>query len=142
MTAVDQTLLRRMERGAAAAGAIAAAIGIFVLIGWIFDLRMLKHVAPGLPSMKINTAVSLTLCGIALVIRSRASYETKTDRFADALAIFAALIGILTLFEYAAGVDLRIDLTFGRDEITTTAAHAGRMSVATATCIVLIASAI
>jgi hypothetical protein len=134
MNGVDPTLLRRIERCAAAAGAIVAALGVAVLVGWIFDVTLLKRVAPGLSTMKINTAVSLTLCGIALWVRSRAQHAGAADRVADALAIFAALIGFLTLFEYASGLDLRIDLIFGRDDADTAALHPGRASLATATC--------
>src|SRR5438067_8945297 len=118
MSGVDPTLVRRMERGAAAAGVIAAALGASVLLGWIFDLPALKGVIPGLATMKINTAASLLLCGVALYLRARSPRERDggSDHVADALAIFVALIALLTLIEHVAGINLKIDLLFGRDD--------------------------
>src|SRR5438046_1615975 len=106
MNGVDPTLVRRMERGAAAAGVIAAALGASVLLAWIFDLSALKGVIPGLATMKVNAAASLLLCGIALYLRARSPRDS--DHVADALAIFVALIALLTLIEHLAGVNLRI----------------------------------
>src|SRR5437868_15249202 len=104
MSGVDPTLVRRMERGAAAAGVIAAALGASVLLGWIFDLPALKGVIPGLATMKINTAASLLLCGVALYLRAGSPRNSSADRVADALAIFVALIALLTVIEPLAGV--------------------------------------
>jgi len=39
-----------------------AAVGCIVLAGWLFDINLLRSVAPGLPEMVINTALGFLLC--------------------------------------------------------------------------------
>lgn len=45
---------------------LCAALGAFVLAGWVFGIPWIKSVLPGAVEMKANTAVGLLLAGIAL----------------------------------------------------------------------------
>ena len=59
------------RRVPAVAGAVVAAVGAVVLMGWTFGLPLLKSVLPGLASMKANTALCFLLAGVALALRER-----------------------------------------------------------------------
>ncbi len=81
--------------------------GCVVLSGWLFGIEALKLTPAHMVRMKANAALAFILCGASLFL-------TGTDlrwsgRIAQAMAITAALLGFLTLCEYATGVDLRID---------------------------------
>src|SRR5581483_756191 len=93
--------------GALASGAslIGASVGVAALLGWSFDAAALKSIFPGLAAMKANTALAFVLASVSLGLKARA----RAPRAADLCALAAALIGLLTLFEYASGRDLGID---------------------------------
>ena len=76
---------------------------------------------------KANTCVGLLLCGAALV--AYASAAPWLRRFGVVCAVAAAALGVLTLAQYAAGVDLGIDELVARDwPFAESAAHPNRMS--------------
>ncbi|MEO5559147.1 MAG: PAS domain S-box protein, partial [Dokdonella sp.] len=103
----------RESRGNAAgsyiAGLALALAGAIVLAGWLFDIPFLQSIRPGWASMKANTALGLVLSGTALwQLRHPASAGWRI-RMAQACASAAALIALLTLTEYVAGLSLGID---------------------------------
>jgi PAS domain S-box-containing protein len=118
------------------AGACVCAIGIAVLIGWFQDVEILRSISPRFVSMKANAAVALVCLGASLLL---AAARPRGGGFARSLLEAVAFaIGIATLVEYAAGIDLGIDqllVTARPNEFQT--ASAGRMSALTATCFVL-----
>src|SRR5581483_649355 len=81
-------------------------IGAAGLLGWMFDLAILKQVFPGWSSMKANTALACILAGVALAISLRSRGDRRARWLARSCA--AAVLGIatLTLLEYATGWDL------------------------------------
>jgi signal transduction histidine kinase/DNA-binding response OmpR family regulator len=83
--------------------------------------------------MQYNTALGFALSGAALLLLIR-----ERRRGAVALGAFAALIGALTLVEYVAQVDLRIDELLMKHDITTETSHPGRMAPNTAMCFLLV----
>jgi len=46
--------------------------GIVVMIGWIFDINILKSISPAWVSMKFDTAVAFVAGGISLYFIARA----------------------------------------------------------------------
>lgn len=129
-------LPRRVHRLAARACAVAAALlGLLGLLGWLTGNLALAGEAPGLPSMKVNTAICLVgLGGALLLLEGDASRGAR--RAAAALALLAVGVGALTLVEYAAGADLGIDHLFA-EAPTAVAPTPGRMSGFTALALVL-----
>jgi len=78
-----------------------------VIAGWHLRIASLIQYRAECPPMQYNTAVCFLLAGIALLSR-------RSARAVWALAAAAAVgaIGLLTLAEYAAGIDLHIDRLF------------------------------
>lgn len=109
-----------------------AAVGCIVLAGWLFDINLLRSVAPGLPEMVINTALGFLLCGVSLWFACQEDVRGK--RVAQIFALIVAAIGVLTAGEYLSGVDFGIDrlLMPDGDVSAITASLPGRMSPHTA----------
>jgi signal transduction histidine kinase/CheY-like chemotaxis protein/HPt (histidine-containing phosphotransfer) domain-containing protein len=93
---------------------ITAATGASVVVGYTFDMALLRRVLPGAVEMKANTAVALVLAaGSLFLISDRPSHATR--RSAQILGLLVALIGGITLLEYLMGVDGGIDELVFRD---------------------------
>ncbi|HET9418199.1 MAG TPA: hypothetical protein VFO30_02575, partial [Chthoniobacterales bacterium] len=97
--------------GTLAATATALIAGL-VLIGWTFDVDLLKRVVPGLVAMNPMTAVAFLLGAISLFLFSdeksdgRASFHPPLAR---GCALLIALIGVAKLVAIARGIDLGVD---------------------------------
>ena len=86
---------------------------------------------------KTNTCVGLVLGGAALL--ALGSQRRRTRAVGAALAVAATAIGVATLFEYVAGIDLGIDQLIARDwPSPESAAHPNRMSPNAALSFVLL----
>lgn len=92
-----------------AAAGIAMFIGGVVLLGgWILDIAGLRSLLPGLATMKFNTAFALVSCGAALWLLRPDVYGLRR-RIGQGFALAAAIIGALTLLEYAFAWNMGID---------------------------------
>ncbi|MES1204972.1 MAG: PAS domain S-box protein [Pseudomonadota bacterium] len=100
---------RRAARWGPVLCLIGAAAGAIGLLGWIIGLPFLRTLVPGEPDMKINTALSLVLLGVAGALRYRETPPRAVRAIAIAAALIALLIGLGTIIEYATGRDLAID---------------------------------
>ena len=126
-----------------AGSATAIVVGLLVLVGWALDIDFLKHVFPGLASMKGNTALAFILSGTALWLLQADRVGPRTRPIARACASIAALIGALTLIEYRFGWDFGIDqLLFTDLSGTSDDSYPGRMSPASALNFFLIGCAL
>jgi signal transduction histidine kinase/DNA-binding response OmpR family regulator len=112
-------------------------LGLVVIVGWYTGSRTLIQVLPQFVPMQYNTALGFVLSGAALLLLIR-----ERGRGAVALGAFAALIGAVTLVEYDAQVDLRIDEFLMKHDITTETSHPGRMAPNTAMCFLLVGLAV
>ncbi|MCC3594034.1 PAS domain S-box protein [Microcoleus sp. PH2017_28_MFU_U_A] len=127
------------------AGIAIIAIGCTVMLGWIFDLQLLKSIFPELPSMKANTAFCFILSGLSLFLqqRRRAKLTTiqtqKTDKaLIVSSSILIILISLFTLIQYSSNLDLGIDQLLFKDNSNLTSISApGRMAPNTATAFLL-----
>lgn len=117
-------------------------IGAAALLGWYRDLELLRTVSPHFVSVKANAAAAFLLLGIALALATAGQNTfVKALRWTLELAAFA--IGLLTIVEYVAEIDLGIDrilIAAPLNEFQT--ASPGRMSVITAIGLVLCAAAL
>ncbi|MEG4453303.1 PAS domain S-box protein [Microcoleus sp. N9_A1] len=119
------------------ASLLVIAIGCLVLLGWQFDISLLKSGFPGMSSsMKANTALCFLLAGVSL--RLLQYQRTRLDdRIAQGMAGFIIIIGMLTLSEYIFGWKLGIDEWLFRDFVSSATPEPGRMGVHTALNFVL-----
>src|SRR5664279_1847423 len=87
-----------------AAASMAIAIGVFMVVAWHSHSDWLSESFPGLFYMKHNTALALVAGGVGLIAAASGNKNGSL-----AAGGFVLAIGLLTLLEYAAGLDLGID---------------------------------
>jgi PAS domain S-box-containing protein len=120
-------------------GAVVVLLGGLTLIGWTFDVGILKTAFPGLISMKANTAICFALAGCSLMLQASEPVPSPRLRLARIMAIVIVIAGGLTLAEYVLGLDLGLDeLLFRESSKEPGIAFPGRMSLATSLNFVLI----
>ncbi len=93
--------------------AAVAALGSAVIAGWLLDVPALKSVAPGLSTMKFNTAVAFLLAGAALALAGKTRAIVR--RTGAAIGILLFLLAAITGSQYLLGVDFGIDQAAVRD---------------------------
>ena len=121
------------------ASAAAVFVGTTVVLGWTFDVQLLKSILPGLVSMKVNAAAAFILTGTALGLSTmrRPSRFRRAGAVAASLAV--ALIGGVTLAEYALDANLGIDeLIMADNQPHDSTLYPGRLAPATAISFLLL----
>ncbi len=125
----------------------ASGLGIFVsclvLLGWTFDLLVLRSILPGQPQMVPHTAVAFILASVSLwtLWNEHRSQRSSVVSWVCALAVI--LIGFLTLSEYLSGLDLGFDrLLFSNRLEVSDVSFPGRPSPHTALGFLLVGGAL
>ncbi|WP_333357656.1 PAS domain S-box protein [Microcoleus sp. B3-A4] len=126
------------------------AIGCTVILGWIFDLQLLKSILPGLVTMKANTAVCFILGGFSLFIqqirRAKLTARKSQKKYKNLVlgcSFLIILISLLTLVQYSFNLDLGIDkLLFKESYTLTITGTPGRMAPNTAGAFLLLGTAL
>lgn len=116
------------------ASVVISALGVFVLLGWIFNIPAIKSVLPEFVTMKANTALCFLLIGISLWSSQVRRADNTASRFiARSCALLVASIGALTLYEYLFSINIGIDqLIFKDDPGAFLTTYPGRMALSTA----------
>lgn len=115
------------------AGLLVISIAIIVLLGWQFNLSLLKSGFPGMTStMKVNTALCFLSAGVCLILLSRPRLTQLDYRVSQGLAGAIIIIGLLTLSQYLFGWDLKIDQLLFPDVVSPQTYYPGRMGLNTA----------
>ncbi len=123
------------------AGVVTITIAALCLFGWGFDIQPLTSVIPGAVEMKVNTALCILLCGVALLILSYRA-GASLEGLARALSALAFGLGAATFGEYLFGWQLGIDEMLARDSLGAFGAFHGRMSPFSACTIVTLGFAV
>jgi two-component sensor histidine kinase len=106
-----------------------ALLGLAVVAGWLLKIEPLKSVAPGLATMKFNTALGFVFTGAGLA--SAAYPRWRSVGVAGGAGVLA--IGAVSVAQYVFDLSLGIDQLVVRDGGNLTGSgHPGRMSVLTA----------
>ncbi|MDP4030428.1 MAG: PAS domain S-box protein [Gallionella sp.] len=143
---------------ASLAALLAVVVGILVLVGWAFDIAVLKSILPGWVAMKANTAACFILIGVALWLTARYSISDCGLRISEKslrsphsailiglarlCGLLAGLIGLLALGEYIFGWNPGIDHWLFREPSGTVGtSYPGRMAPEAALCFVLLSVA-
>lgn len=113
-------------------------MGGLVLVGWFFDVAILKGLRPGLETMKANTALGFILSGVSLLLQADPSKEPslRPRRSGLLLAGLTTLLGVITLAEYGLDWNPGLDELLIRDPAATV--FPGRMAPTTALCFTLL----
>ena len=110
---------------------VAFCIGASGLLGWIFNIELLKKIHPALVTMKANTAVCLMLAAVALFLIQDKNASLRKRRISQVLAAVVALVGLITLSEHTFGWNSGLDqLLFHESQKEAGLSFPGRMGVA------------
>ncbi len=122
---------------------ILTAGGAAVLAGWLFNAALLQNISPDHIAMKVNSALSFVLTGIVfLILNNKRLPNGLKLMVTNILGSVVALIGLLTLIEYAFRLNLGIDQLLISDKIShLITVRPGRMSANSAFNFVLLGAA-
>jgi len=113
-------------------GGLCVMLGLLVLIGWYTNNEQLIQVLPIFVPMQYNTALGFLLAGTGLwAIFKNREFHGKI------IYSLVGIIGLLTLVEYIAEINLGIDELLMQHYITVETSHPGRMAPNTALCFLL-----
>jgi signal transduction histidine kinase len=119
------------------AGLLVACAGTVELYGWLSHTRSLVQLRPGQVPMQFNTALLLTLLGVALALLPGRRY-----RMAAWPAAVVAAWGAATTFEYVTGRSAGIDQLLFHPWLVTGVDTPGRMARNTAACFAVLGTAV
>lgn len=110
---------------------LAFAIGFTALLGWIFNIELLKRIHPSLVNMKANTSICLMLTASALLLLQNRPVSSMRRLLAQVCAVIVAGIGLITLSEHVFGWNTGLDLLLFKETIEEAGqSFPGRMGVA------------
>jgi hypothetical protein len=121
---------------------VAAVFPLLAILGWIFDIPVLRQVEPGLPVMHPNTAFGLLLLVTSTFLTGNQAQARKRAVTARAFAGAASLLGLLTLSEYFFGKNLGIDRFFFGQHPIPPELYPGRSSHQTALNLAIVSAAL
>src|SRR5437588_1787224 len=101
----EKRLVKWFSHVAASAGALSAALGLLVMIGWHSHTPTLIQVHPSFAAMVYNTALGFLLCGAAVALLALG----RGRRWALAGGLYGSTFGLLTLVEHLFDIHLGID---------------------------------
>src|SRR5215470_375315 len=114
---LNQRLLSWLEALSWASSCLIAVVGLAVLLGWQFDIELLRAGLPGHTPVNPATALALLLAACALWMHHRAKGRPDSAPvrwLAVTAATLVVALGVITLTGYFVGHNLRVDqLLFG-----------------------------
>jgi signal transduction histidine kinase/DNA-binding response OmpR family regulator/HPt (histidine-containing phosphotransfer) domain-containing protein len=109
---LNQRLLSSLEALSRASSCLIAVVGLAVLLGWHFDIELLRAGLPGRTPVNPATALALLLAACALWMhhQARSRPDSAPVRWlAVAAASLVIALGVITLTGYFIGHNLRVD---------------------------------
>ncbi len=116
------------RRFAAIAAVMLVALGAAVLVGWAFDIALLRTIIPHSNAMKANSAAAFVGSGIAVYLLATRKQTTVSIQIAFMFTVLVALLAGLTLLQYIANVNLGVDELLFADPFVAGGRAPGRMS--------------
>lgn len=117
-------------------GLIAAVILIALadLLGWQWDLPILRQFGPGLPAMNPMTAVIFLFSSFSFAVLAAPRRSQALDGVATALSALVLVVAVLLLAEYFVPVPMRLDQWLWTERATATGGgeFPGRMAFSSA----------
>ena len=110
---------------------LAFCIGFTALLGWIFNIEVLKRIHPSLVNMKANTSICLMLTASALLLLQNLPVSSTRRFLGQLCAVTVGAVGLITLSEHIFGWNTGLDLLlFYESAAEAGASFPGRMGVA------------
>lgn len=109
MDKTDHQLVSRLRSISNLLSIIIFTAGIIMLLGWAFDIMILKTHSTVFPTIKANVSLSFIFIGISLWFLQQKRLNKRNLKIAQIFAFLPLLIGFFTLIEYALGINLGID---------------------------------
>jgi signal transduction histidine kinase len=103
-----QSTVDHFRRFARFSAVVAMVVGYHVILGWMFNIDVLKRPWPTFTEMKLNSAVCAILAGVALlnIQKGRASISRRRQRMIEACALIILAISLIGLAARMFGLDL------------------------------------
>lgn len=95
--------------------AVSIAVGIIVMLGWIFNIPVLQQIVPGFVSMVFNTAFCFVLFGGALLITQYPKSRYHSTIF-FAVSLLCTFIGLVTMLQFLFHFNTGLDELFVKDK--------------------------
>jgi signal transduction histidine kinase len=102
-------IIRLFQNFSKWAGIIAIMVGYHVLLGWLFDIRILTSPGMAFSTMKTNAAICSILTGISLLQARKGCLSGKKQLLVRICSGITIVIAFLTLTEYLFGWHLSGD---------------------------------
>ncbi|RPJ21000.1 MAG: hypothetical protein EHM35_18785, partial [Planctomycetaceae bacterium] len=102
----EQQIQDALTQGCAA---LAAAIGLLALLGWLFRLPLLTSLGTNLIPMAPSTALLFILLGAAVFARSRLGESLTVRRIAFFVGVLGVLVALVLLSTSAQGIYLEAE---------------------------------
>jgi len=119
---------------------IVIGIGAMVIIGWVFDIQVLKSVSPSFVTMKISTAISFLMCGLIIYLMNEIKH--KNSDFAKMFLVVPMLVIIFFMVTFLIssiyGTRIGIEDMFIKETEAIRSVTPGRPSVATITSFIAV----
>src|SRR5215813_1744866 len=109
---LNRRLLSSLEALSRASSCLIAVVGLAVLLGWEFDIELLRAGLPGRTPVNPATALALLLaaCALWMYHQARGRPNSAPGRWlAVAAASLVIALGAITLTGYFIGHNLRVD---------------------------------
>src|SRR3981081_4308168 len=111
-TGLNQRLLSSLEALSRASSCLIAVVGLAVLLGWQFDIELLRAGLPGRTPVNPATALGLLLSACALWMHHQAKGRPDSAPvrwLAMTAASLVTALGVITLTGYFVDHNLRVD---------------------------------
>lgn len=121
-----------MRRTAWRLGLLTALVGASIVLGWVFDVPILRSFFPHQVEAKVNGGLCLAALGLGLMLKSGVRSEQWRGARAGAAALggFVMILGVVTIAEYVAGRGFGIDnAIFEESPHAVATVHPGRMAL-------------
>ncbi|SDM23792.1 His Kinase A (phospho-acceptor) domain-containing protein [Catalinimonas alkaloidigena] len=119
-----------------------AVVAVLVLIGWTFDLEVLKRVIPGVVAMNPLTATLFLFCALSWSLDN--VFWKKSRLPSQLFAVAVVVIALLRLIDYTLKMEYGIDTVLFAEKLTEDRdlGISNRMAVNTAFCFLLSGTAL
>lgn len=111
-------------------------LSIAVMLGWAFDIEILKSVIPDYASMKFNTAFCFTIAGIILYLLNTEKGRLTPIVLSIVLMLLSLASFLQDIFNFNLGIDQLIFTDY--DSIKKGSPNPGRMASVSSLCFVLL----